>query len=82
MAALVETEQQRAALVTSASELSNRTGGVLRALASGALVRVDDNRVGAAAALLVPPSLIPLVLSHLGISADSLPEPGTVRDAL
>ena len=68
-------------LVTSASELGSRSGGILRALSTGALVLVDDNRIGCRAALLVPPQHIPAVLAFLGIEG-SLPEPGTARDQL
>jgi hypothetical protein len=69
-------------LITTSSELGNRSGGILRALSTGALVLVDDNRVGCRAALMVPPQLIPAVLRSLGIDPDSVPDPGTVRDQL
>lgn len=69
-------------LITSAAELGSRSGGILRALATGALVRVDDNRVQAEACLMVPPQHIPAVLAFLGIDPDSMPDPGTIRDAI
>jgi len=69
-------------LITTASELGNRSGGILRALSSGALVLVDDNRAGYRSALMVPPQLIPAVLRSLGIDPDHVPDPGTVRDQL
>jgi hypothetical protein len=81
MTTLVESEA-RPVLVTSANELGRRSGGILRALASGALVVVDDNRVGARAALLIPPQDIPAVLAFLGIDPATLPQPGTARDQL
>jgi hypothetical protein len=81
MTTVVESET-RPVLVTSAAELGSRSGGILRALSTGAVVRIDDNRVGCAAALLVPPQLIPGVLKFLGIDAATLPEPGTVRDVI
>jgi hypothetical protein len=61
---------------------ADRSGGFLRALSTGALVLVDDNRIGCRAALMVPPQHIPAVLAFLGIDPDSVPEPGTVRDQL
>lgn len=69
-------------LITTASELSSRSGGILRALGSGALVLVDDHRVGARAALMVPPQLIPAMLRGLGIDPGSVPDPGMSRDQI
>lgn len=63
-------------LITSANELGNRSGGILRALSAGAVVLVDDNRVGCRAALMIPPRSIPDVLTFLGIDPGTLPEPG------
>jgi hypothetical protein len=83
MTTLIETDTgTRPVLVTTAAELGARSGGLLRALATGALVRVDDNRVKAEACLMVPPQLIPRVLEFCGIDPDTLPEPGTARDHL
>jgi hypothetical protein len=83
MTQLVETEAGAPViLVTTKTELSARSGGILRALATGAVVRVDDNNIGAEAALLVPPQWIPQVLALIGIDPATLPEPGTVRDQL
>ena len=82
MAIAESTEHNPAVLITSATDLGKRTGGLLAALASGALVRVDDLRVGRSAALLVPPQLIPRVLEAVGIDPASLMEPGAVNDAV
>lgn len=81
MTKIVESEV-RPVLFTSANELGRRSGGILRALSGGALVVVDDIRVGARAALLIPPQDIPRVLEFLGIDPDAMPEPGEVRDAV
>jgi hypothetical protein len=82
MTVLHETETGIPVLVTTKSELGSRSGGILQALASGAIVRVDDRNTEAAAALLVPPHLIPAVLRSLGIDPGTLPEPGAARDQL
>jgi hypothetical protein len=74
--------ETRPVLITSASELGARSGGLLRALSTGALVRVDEGRVNRAAALLVPPQDIPAVLDFLGIDPATLPAPGEVRDVV
>lgn len=82
MTTIVDTgTETRPLLITSRTELSARSGGLLRALGSGALIRVDDLNIGCEVALMVPPQLIPAVLRYLGIDPDTLPEPGTVRDA-
>jgi hypothetical protein len=69
-------------LVVSASELGSRSGSLLREVAAGALVRVDDLRVKRTCALLVPPQLANAVLEFLGVSPDGLPEPGEAADRL
>lgn len=80
---IVETEAGAPpVLIVTKSELGNRSGGILRALATGAAVRVDDLAVGCAATIMVPPSWIPEVLRLLGIDPGTLPEPGTARDHL
>ena len=77
MTQLIETgAETRPLLITSRTELSARSGGLLRALGSGALIRVDDLNIGCEVALMVPPQLIPAVLAFLGIDPDALPEPG------
>jgi len=82
LTSIVETETGIPVLVTTKSELGSRSGGILQALASGAIVRVDDRNTEAAAALLVPPHLIPAVLEFLGIDPGTLPAPGMARDQI
>jgi hypothetical protein len=62
-------------LVVSASELGSRSGGLLRALASGMVVRIDDLRLGLTVGYLSlePPASAAGVL-------DRLPEQGTAAD--
>jgi hypothetical protein len=79
---IVETEAGAPpVLLVAKSELGSRSGGILQALSTGAVIRVDDHHVKCAACLMVPPQLIPAVLGFLGIDPDLLPEPGTARDA-
>ena len=72
-------------LVISATELGNRSGGVLREVGAGALVRVDDLRLKMTVGWLSaePPA------RPAGISPESwsraltaLPEPGTAADRI
>jgi hypothetical protein len=82
MTAIVDTgTETRPLLITSKTELSARSGGLLRALNAGAVIRVDDHNIMCEVALMIPPQLIPAVLRFIGIDPDLLPEPGTVRDA-
>lgn len=67
-------------LVVSASELGSRSGGLLREVAKGALVRVDDLRVRQVCALIVPPQYAEAVLELFGIGPDQLPAPGEAAD--
>jgi hypothetical protein len=63
-------------LIVSASELGSRSGGLLRALAGGMVVRIDDLRLGLTVGWLSaePPS------SVAGLAG--LPAPGEVSDRL
>jgi hypothetical protein len=72
----------RPVLVTSAGELGSRSGGILAALGSGAVVRIDYTQQHRTAALLVGPADIPRVLDFLGVDPATLPAPGTVADAV
>ncbi len=80
MTAIVDSETWPV-LITSKTELSARSGGILRALSTGALVRIDDCNLGAEACLMIPPQLIPQVLEFLGLDPAALPVPGEVHDA-
>ena len=62
-------------LVVSASELGSRSGSLLREVAAGAVVRIDDLRLGLTVGYLSlePPASVAGVL-------DSPPEPGTAAD--
>lgn len=72
-----EAQDGRPVLIVSASELGARSGGLLAAVGSGALCRVDDHRVGRVVALMIPAADIPGILeSFYGIDAGSLPPPG------
>ena len=82
MTAIVETETGVPVLITTKSELGSRSGGILRALSTGAVVRVDDHNLGAEACLMVPPQFIPQVLEFLGVDSALLPDPGSARDQL
>jgi hypothetical protein len=79
---IIETEAGVPVLITTLSELGSRSGSLVRALDTGAVIRVDDHNIGRAAALLVPPTWIPEVLRMMSIDPDTLPEPGTARDQL
>ena len=82
MTAIIETEK-RPVLVTPLTELHRRSGGIVAALATGALIRLDENRVGRVAGLIVPPKDVPRILAEFyGIDPAGLPEPGSVRDAV
>lgn len=82
MTTLIETDTgTRPVLITSRTELSARSGGLLRALNAGAVVRVDDLNICCEVALMIPPQLIPEVLAFIGIDPAGLPEPGSARDA-
>jgi len=65
-----------AVLVVSASELNGRTGKLLRELAAGTVVRIDNVTLGQTVGWLSaepPPSVA-------GVAG--LPEPGSARDAV
>lgn len=63
-------------LIVSASEVGARSGGLLRALASGTVVRIDDLRLRQTVGWLSaePPAWV------AGLAG--LPEPGEATDAL
>ena len=71
-----------AVVITSQTELSARSGGILRALATGAVVRIDNLSLMCEVALMIPPALIPAVMELIGIDPGALPLPGEVRDAV
>ena len=76
MTAIVETGAGvPTVLITTKTELSARSGGILHALGSGAIVRVDDCNIGCVAGLMVPPHRWRDVAEFLGIDPDALPEP-------
>jgi hypothetical protein len=70
-----------AILFVSAGEARSRPGALWREVARS-LVVVDDHRIPARNALLVPPYLIPRVLEALGIDPDVVPGPAEVADSL
>lgn len=71
------TEETPPIVCITASELARRCGAVLREVALGAVIRVEDARSGTVVAWLSldPPASVAAV-------ADMLPEPGTVHDHL
>ena len=54
MTQIVDTETGVPVLITTKSELGSRSGSLIRALATGAVIRVDDHNLGCEAALLIP----------------------------
>jgi hypothetical protein len=74
--AMAATREAPAVLIVSASEVGIRSGSLLRHLAAGTVIRIDDLRLRETVGWLCaepPPSVAGMT---------SLPEPGTASDAL
>jgi len=71
------TEHAPSVLVVSASEVSARSGGLLRELAAGTVIRIDDLRLRRTVGWLTAERP-----ASVAAFADQLPPPGDVADAL
>lgn len=77
MTVTAATEHAPCILVVSASEVSARSGSLLRELAAGAVVRIDDLRLKRTVGWLT--AEVPVSVAAF---ADGLPAPGEAADAL